>query len=128
MTSTTRYAHHTQITKEGAILKQLILAELEDRCSLRTALCLPAKVTFEELSDINLTIKNICLSGFACHALSSLELGTYCWLNIPGVKSIQAEIVWKNGNIIGCAFHSLISQTILDSLIARYSKPTIFND
>ena len=105
----------------------LSLGSLEDRCAPRIPLSLPAKLRASNTSAFNIEIKDLSLSGFACKAVTAMPQGARCWLTMPGMESMQAEVVWNDGIFVGCAFQSLLSQVILDALIARYKEPTAFN-
>ena len=127
MTSSVTDASNAPQSMGDMILDDLSLGELEDRSAPRIALSLPAKLRASNASAFSVTVKDLSLSGFACHALSSMPQGTRCWLKMPGLETMQAKVVWNDGFMIGCSFHNLISQVVLDSLIARYSEPTVFN-
>jgi len=101
--------------------------ELEDRSAPRIILSLPAKLRASNSSGINVLIKDLSLSGFACEAVTSMPSGARCWLTIPGLSSMQAEVIWNDGRTVGCAFQNLLNEAVLDSLIARYKIPTKFN-
>lgn len=47
--------------------------------------------------------------------------GNLCWLTLPGLESLQAEVVWWENCTIGCAFSELLS-TPHDSILQRYSN------
>lgn len=127
MTSEVKDPSNTPQSTGKMILDKLALGELEDRSAPRISLSLPAKLRASNQSAFSVTIKDLSLSGFACHALSSMPLGARCWLKMPGMESMQAEVVWNDGFMIGCSFQNLLNQVVLDSLIARYSEPTVFN-
>lgn len=103
------------------------LGILEDRSAPRMILSMPAKLRPSNAKAINVLIRDLSLSGFSCNATTSMPLGTRCWLTMPGMASMQAEVVWNDGIMIGCAFHNLLNQAVLDALIARYSAPTAYN-
>ncbi len=127
MTSEVKDTSKAPQSKGDMILDDLFLGELEDRSAPRISLSLPAKLRASNASAFSVTVNDLSLSGFACHALSSMPQGTRCWLKMPGMESMQAEVVWNDGFMIGCSFDKLLSQVVLDSLIARYSEPTVFN-
>jgi len=105
----------------------LSLGDLEDRSAPRIVLSLPAKLRASNMSAFNIVIKNLSLSGFACEAITSMPPGARCWLTMPGMESMQAEVIRNDGFIVGCAFQNLLNQAVLDALIARYTEPTAYN-
>lgn len=106
---------------------ELVLDELEDRSAPRTILVLPAKLRARNSSAFSVMLKDLSISGFSCKAVTSMSMGEHCWLTMPGMESMQAEVVWNDGITIGCGFQNLLNQAVLDALIARYSEPTQFN-
>ena len=46
--------------------------------------------------------------------------GGVCWLTLPRLESLQAEVVWWDNNQCGCAFTSLLSPIVHDNILARY--------
>lgn len=103
------------------------MGELEDRSAPRIYLSLPAKLRPRNQSAFNVTITDLSLSGFACRAITSMSQGDRCWLTMPGLESMQAEVVWNDGHTVGCSFNNLLNQVVLDALIARYKEPTEYN-
>jgi hypothetical protein len=39
---------------------------------------------------------------------------------MPGLQGQQSEIVWNTGHMVGCAFSNLMSQVVLDHILARH--------
>jgi hypothetical protein len=46
-------------------------------------------------------------------------------LTIPGIESQQAEVVWNNGIIVGCAFSSLMHPTVVERIARHYRVPAL---
>ena len=65
-------------------------------------------------------VNDLSLSGFSAASLNRLHAGTLCWLTIPGLESMQAEVVWWEDGQVGCAFHQLISPIVHDNILARW--------
>ncbi len=105
----------------------LPMGEFEDRSAPRVILSLPAKLRPSNSPAFSVMIKDLSLSGFACEAVTSMPQGARCWLTMPGLESMQAEVVWNDGIIVGCSFHNLLNQVVLDALVARYTEPTQYN-
>ena len=85
------------------------LAAQEDRCAPRTKLAIPAQL-------------RLSLSGFSATAITRMHPGTVCWLTLPGLEALQAEVVWWENNLCGCAFSNLLSPIVHDNILARYRE------
>ena len=55
-----------------------------------------------------------------------LHVGTVCWLTLPGLESLQAEVVWWEGALCGCAFTQLMSPIVHDNLLARFRGDGVY--
>ena len=53
-------------------------------------------------------------------SVNRLRPGTICWLTLPGLESLQSEVVWCDNNLIGCAFSKLLSPIVYDNILARW--------
>jgi hypothetical protein len=95
-------------------------ASQEDRCSPRTKLRMSATLRGSGAPGFSVTVTDISIAGFSCQAVTSLPKAAICWLSLPGLAGLQAEVVWNNGIIVGCSFANLMNQAVLDSVIARY--------
>jgi hypothetical protein len=49
-----------------------------------------------------------------------MHVGAVCWLTLPGLEALQAEVVWWENNLVGCAFSNLLSPIVHDNILARY--------
>jgi hypothetical protein len=47
--------------------------------------------------------------------------GARCWLALPGLSPIEAQLVWNNSGGVGCAFASLLNVAVVDSIIRRFA-------
>jgi len=95
-------------------------AALEDRCAPRHKLAIPAKLRFSCSNSFEIEVTDMSLAGFACDALLEIGSGTRCWLTLPGLGALEAEIVRNNNEGLGCAFVNLISLPVLDHYVAKY--------
>ncbi|MGH6780791.1 MAG: PilZ domain-containing protein [Sphingomonadaceae bacterium] len=98
-------------------------AAQEDRCAPRLLVRIPATLRPSGQSGFAVVVTDLSLAGFACQAVTSMHPGTLCWLTLPGLSGQQAEIVWNNGQLVGCAFANLLNQAVLNSILARYRVP-----
>jgi hypothetical protein len=65
-------------------------------------------------------VNDLSLSGFSAAAINRMHEGTLVWLTLPGLESLQAEVVWWENGQCGCAFANLLSPIVHDNLLARY--------
>ncbi len=97
------------------------LTAQEDRCAPRIRLRIPASLRPSGDSSFPVTVTDLSLAGFACEAVSSIRPGARCWITLPGLSGLQAEVIWNNGFIVGCAFDSLLNGAVLDSIVKRHA-------
>ena len=102
------------------IMGRYEIAAQEDRSAPRTKLAIPAQFRQSGGRAFPTVVHDLSLSGFSCTAVSRLHVGTVCWLTLPGLESLQAEVVWWEDNMAGCAFASLLSPIVHDTVLARY--------
>jgi hypothetical protein len=95
-------------------------AALEDRSAPRIMLKIPATLRPSGVTGFGVVVTNLSLSGFACEATSGMPVGARCWLALPGLAPLQAEVIWNNGVMVGCAFANLLNRSILDSILNRF--------
>jgi PilZ domain len=97
------------------------LAAQEDRSSPRTKLSIPALLRPSGSKGFQTVVHDLSLSGFSAVAVNRMHLGTLCWLTLPGLGSQQAEVIWWDSGLVGCAFHQLLSPIVYDNLLARWA-------
>lgn len=96
------------------------MASVEDRCAPRHRLAIPARMRFSCSSSFPVEVTDMSLAGFACDALLTVHPGTLCWLTLPGLGALEAEVVHHGNEGIGCSFKSLLNPAVLDHYIAKY--------
>lgn len=97
------------------------LAAQEDRSAPRTRISIPASLRPSGSKGFQTVVQDLSLSGFSAMAINRLHVGNLCWLSLPGLESLQAEVIWWNNGLVGCAFSQLLSPIVHDNLIARWS-------
>ena len=95
-------------------------AAQEDRCAPRTRISIPASLRASGSKGFQTVVHDLSISGFSCMAINRLHPGTICWITLPGLESQQAEVVWWNNSLVGCAFNQLLSPIVHDNLLARF--------
>lgn len=96
------------------------IAAQEDRSAVRIKLAIPAQLRASGARAFQTVVNDLSLSGFSATAITRMHPGAVCWLTLPGLESLQAEVVWWENNAVGCAFSSLLSPIVHDSILARY--------
>jgi len=105
-------------------LSRYDLASQEDRSALRSKIAVPARLRVSGGRGFQTVVQDLSLSGFSATAVTRMHSGTICWLTLPGLEAMQAEVVWWENALCGCAFSTLISPIIHDDLLARFQGDT----
>lgn len=96
------------------------VAAQEDRSAPRTRIMIPAQLRASGNRAFQTVVNDLSLSGFSATAVNRMHPGSICWLTLPGLESLQAEVVWWEGGMAGCAFANLLSPIVHDNILARY--------
>jgi hypothetical protein len=102
------------------------VAAQEDRCAPRTRIAIPATLRISGGRGFQTVVHDLSLSGFCGAAVNRVHPGTVCWLTLPGLESLQAEVVWWDNSLCGCAFDNLLSPIVHDNILARYRGDSVF--
>lgn len=100
-------------------------AAQEDRSGPRTRLMIPATLRASGGRAFQSVVHDLSISGFSASSINRMHVGQLCWLTLPGLESLQAEVVWWDSCIVGCAFHELISPIVHDNILQRYSNISV---
>lgn len=101
------------------------IAAQEDRSAVRTKLAIPAQLRQSGGRGFQTLVHDLSLSGFCASAIGRMHVGRTCWLTLPGLESQQAEVIWWENNLVGCAFQNLLSPIVHDNILARYQPRPI---
>lgn len=96
------------------------IASQEDRSAPRSKVSIPASLRPSGSKGFQTVLNDLSLSGFSAMSINRLHPGTLVWLTIPGLESMQAEVVWWENGMVGCAFNQLLSPIIHDNVLARW--------
>jgi hypothetical protein len=96
------------------------VAAQEDRSAPRTRIMIPASLRASGAKSFQTMVHDLSLSGFSASSINRMHPGTVCWLQIPGLESQQAEVIWWNNSLVGCAFQSLLNPIVHDNILARF--------
>ena len=102
------------------------VAAQEDRSAPRTRIAIPASLRASGTKSFQTVVHDLSLSGFSCSSINRMHIGTVCWLQLPGLESLQAEVIWWNNSLVGCAFHQLLSPIVHDNLLTKFRGDQIF--
>ncbi|AKH41351.1 hypothetical protein FHS61_003185 [Altererythrobacter atlanticus] len=95
------------------------IAAQEDRSAPRTRVAIPARLRVSGGRPFQTVVNDLSLSGFSATSITRLHPGSVCWLTLPGLESLQAEVVWWENNACGCAFARLLSPVVHDHIIEQ---------
>lgn len=95
-------------------------AAMEDRSAPRVRLTIPATLRPTGGHGFNTRVNDLSLGGFSADCVARLNVGTLCWLKMPGLSALQCEVIWWQDNLVGCAFANLLSPIVYDDIVARY--------
>ncbi|MEQ1548111.1 MAG: PilZ domain-containing protein [Chakrabartia sp.] len=95
------------------------IAAQEDRCAPRISLKIRATLRASGQSGFSVVVRDLSLAGFSCEAVTGMHVGALCWLTLPGLSGLQAEVMRNDGINVGCAFANLLNPAVLDAIIAR---------
>ena len=107
-------------------LNRYHIAAQEDRCAPRTKIIIPAQLRASGARSFQTVVNDLSLSGFSATAISRMHPGSVCWLTLPGLESLQAEVVWWEDQLCGCAFSELLSPIVHDNILARYRGDGVY--
>lgn len=110
----------TQNTKNPPTMAPYTFAAEEDRCAPRHKVAIPTKMRFSGSSSFDTEVANISLAGFACDALLQAHPGTRCWLTLPSLAPLEAEVIHRSNLGLGCTFRDMLNPAVLDRYISNY--------
>ena len=102
------------------------IAAQEDRCGQRTKLTIPGMLRASGGRAFQTVVHDLSISGFSASAINRMHEGQVCWLTLPGLQSLQAQVVWWENCIAGCAFSELLSPIVHDNILQRYSGNRVY--
>ena len=98
---------------------------LDHRCAHRTILSIPARLRSSGDASFATTVIDISIAGFSCDAVCGMRPGRICWIRLPGLGNLQAEVIWNDGAVVGCAFATLLHRAVLDRLFKRVNASAL---
>jgi len=108
------------MSMSNSMMDRYALSAQEDRSAPRTKVTIPASLRPSGSRSFQTVVHDLSLSGFSAVAVNRLHKGNLVWLTLPGLESLQAEVIWWDNSMVGCAFHQLLSPIIHDNILARW--------
>jgi hypothetical protein len=102
------------------------LSAQEDRCAPRTKLTIPATLRASGGRAFQSVVHDLSIAGFSAASINRMHEGQICWLTLPGLESLQGQVVWWDNCIVGVAFQELLSPIIHDNVLLRYSSTGVY--
>lgn len=96
-----------------------VRAAQEDRCGPRVTLNIPAMLRPSGANAFQTTLIDLSIGGFAAQAVTGVRAGSLCWLTVGPFKGLQAEVIWNDGQVVGCAFATLLNPAVFDAIVNR---------
>ena len=96
------------------------VAAQEDRCADRSAVTIPSSLRPSGGRAFATTVLDLSLAGFSAACPDRMLPGTVCWLTLPALEALQAEVVWWDNGKAGCAFARLLSPIVHDNIVLRF--------
>ena len=103
-----------------------LLAAQEDRSAPRTRLASPGTMRVSGGRGFQTVVHDLSLSGFCSAAVNRVHPGTVCWLTLPGLEALQAEVIWWDNSLVGCAFDNLLSPIVHETILTRWHGNTVY--
>lgn len=97
------------------------IAAQEDRSAPRTRLTIPAQIRVSGGRRFQTVVHDLSLSGFSATSINRLQPGTICWITLPGLEGLASEVIWWEGNLVGCAFQCLLNPIIHNNVLKRHN-------
>lgn len=102
------------------------IAAQEDRSAPRTRLTIPAQLRVSGGRAFQSVVHDLSLSGFSATAVSRMHVGSVCWLTLPGLESLQSEVIWWQDGLCGCAFAKLMNPIVHENILARFHGQGVY--
>jgi hypothetical protein len=89
----------------------------ERRYAIRINVNIEAELIDQGRRQCTVTLTNLSITGCRFETDHPLRMPAPITLTIDGVDPIQGEVVWAEGNLVGCHFVEPLSPTICNRII-----------
>lgn len=93
----------------------------EDRCAPRRRFAIPSTLRMADGQTFRTEVTDLSVAGFSAVSKIELEVGTRCWLTLPGILMLAARVAWSKEGVVGCAFERLWDPTVCEQLLGRWA-------
>lgn len=93
--------------------------DANSRNARRVAIGLGAGLRQRGAAAASAHILDLSTHGFRVETHLDLELGSPIWLRLPGLEASLAQVMWRDGNLVGCAFDRPLHPAVLDLIVTR---------
>ena len=114
------------MSMSNSTLDRYAISAQEDRSAPRTKVTIPASLRPSGSRSFQTVVHDLSLSGFSAVAISRMHKGNTVWMTLPGLESLQAEVIWWENSMVGCAFLQLLSPIVHDNILARWRGDGIY--
>ncbi|MEL7219553.1 MAG: PilZ domain-containing protein [Pseudomonadota bacterium] len=91
----------------------------------QSKLSIPASFRASGGRDSQTVVHDLSISGFSTASMNRMHEGQKCWLSLPDLDKLEAEVVrWEN-SIVHCEFNELLSPIVHDTMLLRYSNTSM---
>ncbi len=101
-------------------------AAFEDRCAPRQRVHIPSILRPSGGRGFNTVVVDLALAGFCANSVQRMHPGNRCWLILPGMESLLAQVVWWDSGRVGCAFEKLLNPIVHDNILVRFRGDGVF--
>lgn len=102
------------------------IAAQEDRCAPRTKLTIPAQLRASGGRAFQTVVHDLSISGFSAAAINRMHPGQVCWITLPGLGALQAEVIWWDNCQVGCTFAELLSPIVHDNIVSKHRSGGVY--
>lgn len=93
--------------------------------SPQTKLSIPVNLRAKGGRDSKTVVHDLSISGFSAASMKRMPEGQTCWLSLPDLEKLEAEVVrWEN-SIVHCEFSEMLSPIVHDNLVLSYSSQSV---
>lgn len=91
----------------------------EHRARGRASFRIPAILRDRSSNKFHVQLLDLSATGFQADAHPSLDPGAIVWLSLPAMQGLEATVVWRQRNVIGCRFNQPLHPAVFDHLVKR---------
>ena len=93
----------------------------DNRAGARAPFRIAATLRDRASNKFNVHLLDLSTTGFRAEAHPSLDPGALVWLTIPGMQGMEATVMWRKRDIVGCRFNHPLHPAVFDHLVQRQS-------